>query len=97
MKVRTIGILSLIGAMSMSAAWAGPAVKDEPAVATGQQVSLNQLEARRTQVGQQEPEPPKGAAVGHWLSKKVQLDDVISRLKKGESVSPNDIDQAMQP
>jgi hypothetical protein len=97
MKVRTIGMFAVVGvAMSMSPVWAG-SVGVEPALTAKQEVTLNQLEARREQVGQNMPEPPKGAAIGHWLSKRVQLDDLIGRLKKGEPVSPKEIDQAMGP
>jgi hypothetical protein len=97
MKVRGIGVLAVVGvAVSMSPVWAG-SVGVESALTATQQVTLNQVEARREQVGQDMPEPPKGAAIGRWLSKRVQLDDLIGRLKKGEAVSPKEIDQAMGP
>ena len=95
MKARVIGVLAVVGVvMSMSPVCAGP-VGVEASLTPSQQVTLNQLEARREQVGQNMPEPPKGAAIGHGLAKRIQLDDLISRLKNGQPVSPQDIDQAM--
>jgi hypothetical protein len=97
MKVRTIGVLSLVGlAASITPIWAGP-VRPEPTLTIEQQITLNHLEARREQIGRQIPEPPKAAPIGRWLSKRMQLDELINRLKSGQPVAPDEIDQALQP
>ena len=63
---------------------------------TEQQITLSQLETRKEQVDRQMPEPPKGPPLGRWMSKRVQLDDLINRLKNGQQVAPEEIDSALR-
>ncbi|MBF6570772.1 MAG: hypothetical protein IVW54_18045 [Candidatus Binataceae bacterium] len=96
MKTIAIGTIVLGALISATApAFAGPVGVGRTATAE-RQVTLSQLEARREQVGQQMPEPPKGAALGRWMSKRIQLDDLINRLKNGQQVAPEEIDRALR-
>jgi hypothetical protein len=96
MKISAVGVLSLISvALSGVPVWAGP-VGLERTLTIEQQIAINQLEARREQIGRQMPEPPKAAPIGRWMSKRIQLDDLINRLKSGQQVAPEEIDQALQ-
>jgi hypothetical protein len=96
MKISAIGVLSLISfSISAEPVWAGP-VGLERSLTIEQEIALHQLEARREQVGRQMPEPPKGGPVGRWMTKRIQLDDLINRLKSGQQVALEEIDQALQ-
>lgn len=100
MKLRTIGVLSVVGiAMSITPLWAGP-VGAQRSVSTDQQgAAVRQLEAQRYQVARSMQGPPqnKGPALIQNMERASQLDNLINRLKSGQSVSPYEIDQAMQP
>jgi len=96
MKTIAIGTIALGALISATApALAGPIGIGRTATAE-QQLTLSQLEARREQVGQQMPMPPKGPPMGRWMSKRIQLDDLINRLKNGQQLAPEDIDQALR-
>lgn len=96
MKAIAISAISLGVLISATGpTFAGPVGIGRTATAE-QQVTLFQLEARKEQVDQQMPEPPKGVAMARWMSKRVQLDDLISRLKNGQQVAPEEIDRALR-
>jgi hypothetical protein len=101
MKVRTIGVLSVVGiAMSITPIWAGPVGGQRSVSADDQQaVAVRQLEAQRYQVARAMQGPPqnKGPALIRNMGRASQLDNLINRLKSGQPVSPDEIDQALQP
>ncbi|MBF6560385.1 MAG: hypothetical protein IVW56_08860 [Candidatus Binataceae bacterium] len=100
MKIRMIGVLSLVGvAMSVAPVWAG-AVGIQPNVSRDQStVAIVQLEAQRSQVARAMQVPPenKGPALIQHMDQYSQLSDLIDRLQKGEPVAPHEIDTALQP
>jgi hypothetical protein len=98
MKVRIIGVLSLVGvAMSIAPVWAGPVGVQQSISPDQQTTALTLLEAKKRQVGQQMPIPPKGPALMRYMDKRTQLQDLINRIQSGQPVSPDEIDQALQP
>ena len=100
MKVKTIGVLSVVGlALSISPIWAGPVGAQRSVSADQQAVAVRQLEAQRYQVARamQVPTQNKGPALIQNMERASQLDNLINRLKSGQPVSPYEIDQAMQP
>jgi hypothetical protein len=98
MKVRTIGVLSLVGvAMFITPIWAGPVGVQTSMSPDQQTTALTLLEAKKRQVGQQMPIPPKGPALMRYMDKHAQLQDLINRIQSGQPVSPDEIDQALQP
>ena len=60
-------------------------------------VALSQLQAKYQHIAGQLPEPPKGPAMARYMSKRSQLEDLIKRIQIGQPVSPDEIDQALQP
>jgi hypothetical protein len=60
-------------------------------------IALGQLEIKQKQLGQQLPEPPKGPALVRYMAKRSQLQDLINRIQSGQPVSPDEIDQVLQP
>lgn len=58
---------------------------------------LSQLQAEQVEVGQQLPEPPKGPAMVRYMAKRSQLQDLINRIQSGQPVSPDEINEALQP
>ncbi len=98
MKVRTISVLSLVGvAMSFTPVWAGPVGVQRNLSPDQKAVAVWQLQAKQEQVGRQLPEPPKGPALVRYMAKRSQLQDLINRIQSGQPVSPDEIDQALQP
>ena len=96
MKAISIGAISLGVLISASVpTFAGP-VGVGRTLTTEQQITLSQLETRKDQVDHQMPVPPKGPPMGRWMSKRVQLDDLINRLKNGQQVAPEEIDRALR-
>jgi hypothetical protein len=101
MKVRTIGVLSLVGlAMSAAPIWAGP-VGIQRGLSPDQETAVvAQLEAQRHQVARaiQAPVPQnKGPALISNMDRYSKLSDLINRLQSGQAVAPDEIDQATQP
>ncbi len=100
MKVRTIGVLSLVGlAMSASPIWAGPVGVQRGLSPDQQTAAVEQLETQRAQVARAMQVPPqnKGPALIRNMDQYSKLNDLISRLQSGQPVAPDEIDQAMQP
>jgi len=99
MKVRTIDALSLVGvAMSITPIWAGPVgVQTRMSSPDQRTTALMLLEAKKRQISQQMPIPPKGPALMRYMDKRTQLQDLINRIQSGQPVSPDEIDQALQP
>ena len=100
MKVRTIGVLSLVGlAMSASPIWAGPVGVQRGLSPDQQTAAVEQLETQRAQVARAMQVPPqnKGPALIRNMDQYSKLNDLIGRLQSGQPVAPDEIDQAMQP
>jgi hypothetical protein len=98
MKIKTLTILPAVWvAMSLTPAWAGPVGVQRSLSPDQTQVALSQLQAKQLQVGRQMPEPPKGPAMIRYMSKRSQLQGLINRIQSGQPVSPDEIDQALQP
>ena len=100
MKVRTIGVLSLVGlAMSASPIWAGPVGVQRGLSPDQQTAAVEQLETQRAQVARAMQVPPqnKGPALIRNMDQYSKLNDLISRVQSGQPVAPDEIDQAMQP
>ena len=98
MKIRTFTILSLLwlGA-STNPLWAGPVGVQRSLSPDQTTIAVRQLEIKQDQFARQLPEPPKGPALVRYKAKRWQLQDLINRLQSGQSVSPDEIDQALQP
>ena len=100
MKVRTIGVLSLVGlAMSASPIWAGPVGVQRGLSPDQQTAAVEQLETQRAQVARAMQVPPqnKGPALIRNMDQYSKLNDLINRLQSGQAVAPDEIDQALQP
>ncbi len=100
MKVRTIGVLSLVGlAMSASPIWAGPVGVQRGLSPDQQTAAVEQLETQRAQVARAMQVPPqnKGPALIRNMDQYSKLNDLIGRLQSGQPVAPDEIDQALQP
>ena len=101
MKVRTIGVLSLVGfAMSAGPIWAGPVGVQRSLSPDQEMAVVAKLEAQRHQVARaiQGPAPlNKGTALIRNLDQYTKLDDLITRLQNGQPVAPEEIDRALQP
>jgi hypothetical protein len=54
------------------------------------------LEAKRDQVGQQMPEPPKGPELARYVTRLERLNELIDRIQSGQPVSPDEVDQQVQ-
>ncbi len=100
MKVRTIGVLSLVGlAMSAGPIWAGPVGVQRNLSPDQETAAVAQLETQRDQVARAMQVPPenKGPALIRSMDQYSKLNDLINRLQSGQAVAPDEIDQAVQP
>ncbi len=100
MKVKTIGVLSLVGlAMSAGPIWAGPVGVQRSLSPDQQTAAVGQLETQREQVARAMQVPPqnKGPALIRNMDQYSKLNDLINRLQSGQPVAPDEIDQALQP
>jgi hypothetical protein len=99
MKIRTIGVLSLVGvATSITPVWAGPVGVQRSLSHDQQTAALTQLEAKQEQVSRKALAPnAKGPLLVRYMDKHTQLQDLESRIQSGQAVSPDEIDQALQP
>lgn len=100
MKVRTIGVLTLVSlAMSAGPIWAGPVGVQRGLSPDQQTASVAQLETQRAQVARAMQVPPqnKGPALIRNMDQYSKLNDLINRLQSGQPVAPDEIDQALQP
>jgi hypothetical protein len=98
MKIRALAVLSIISvAMSFTPVWAGPVGVQRNLSRDERAIVLGQLQLKELQVGRQLPEPPKGPALARYMDKRSHLQDLINRIQSGQPVSPDEIDQALQP
>src|SRR5260370_17467155 len=100
MKVRTIGVLSLVGlAMSASRIWAGPVGVQRGLSPDQQTAAVEQLETQRAQVARAMQVPPqnKGPPPIRNMDQYSKLNDLISRVQRGQPVKPPEIDQTLPP
>jgi hypothetical protein len=98
MKIKSLAILSLVCvALAYTPVWAGPVGLQKSPTPDQAELALPQLKAEQQQVDRQLPEPPKGPALVRWFDKRSQLQDLISRIQSNQPVSPDQIDQALQP
>jgi hypothetical protein len=98
MKIGIIGVFLVIyAAMSFTPVWAGPVGVQRNLSPDQTAVALSQLQAEQQQLGQQLPEPPKGPALVRYMDKRSHLQDLIDRIQGGQPVSPDEINEALQP
>ena len=98
MKNEVLGVLSVVYVVaSLTPLWAGPVGMQRTLSPDQKAVAVQQLQAQEEELGRQLPEPPKGPALIRYMSKRSQLEDLINRIQSGQSVAPNEIDQALQP
>jgi hypothetical protein len=97
-KFTVPSVLSVVCvAASITSAWAGPVGVARNLSPVERSIALDRLQIKQKHVGQQMPEPPKGPVMARWMDKRSQLQDLINRLQSGQPVSPDEIDQALQP
>jgi hypothetical protein len=98
-KIRTIGVLSFVGlAMSITPIWAGPVGVQRSVSSDRESATLANLEAEQEQVSHQASAPnAKGPLLVHYMNREAQLQDLINKIQSGQPVSPDEIDQALQP
>jgi hypothetical protein len=58
---------------------------------------VKKLEVKQDHLARQLPEPPKGPALVSYEAKRSHLQGLINRIQSGQPVSPDEIDQALQP
>jgi hypothetical protein len=100
MKVSTISVLSLVSvAMSVPSVLAGPIAVQRNLSSNQQAAAVTQLQTQRDQVSREMITPPynRGPLLIHNMDRASKLDDLINRVRSGEPVSPDEIDQALQP
>jgi hypothetical protein len=100
MKVRTIGVLSLVGlAMSAGPIWAGPVGVQRGQSPDQQTDAVAQLETQRAQVARAMQVPPqnKGPTLIRNMDQYSKLNDLINRLQSGQPVAPDETDLAQRP
>ncbi len=97
MKLRAVAVLSLIGfAISTTPVSAGPVGVQRTMSPEERDVTLAELQGWQTQLGQEMPVAPKGVPLLRWSAKRMQIDGLITRVRNGEPVSSDEIDQALQ-
>ena len=97
MKIRALTVLSVVCVgMSGTPVLAGP-VGVQRSLSPETAITLGRLEIKQEHLGQQLPEPPKGPALVRYMAKRSQLQDLINRIQSGQPVSPDEIDQVLQP
>jgi len=98
MKIRILSLLSVVFvATFLAPVWAGPVGVQRNLSPDERAIALDRLQVKQEQVGRQLPEPPKGPALARYMDKRSQLQDLINRIQSGQPVSPEEIDQALQP
>ena len=98
MKIKVLGVLSIVCvATSIMSVWAGPVGVQRNLSPDERAIAIGQLQVKQEQVARQLPEPPKGPALARYMDKRSQLQDLINRIQSGQPVSPDEIDQALQP
>jgi hypothetical protein len=97
MKIRTIGVVLIIGIVLTNAPiWAGP-IGVEKLSPAEKSLVLSVLEQKEKRIGQEIPEPPKGVALGRYMAKRAEIRRLINRIETGQPVSPDEIDQEFWP
>ena len=98
MKIRTLTfLLSVWLTRSLTPTWPGPVGVQKRVSPNETALVLSELQAKQEQLGRQLPEPPKGPALIRFMSKRLQLQNLINRIQTGQPVSPNEINQALRP
>ena len=98
MKTRALAVVSIVcGAVSLTPVWAGPVGVERNLSPDQRAVAVWQLQAKQEHLGRQLPEPPKGPALMRYMDKRSQLQDLINKIQSGQPVSPDEVDQALQP
>ncbi len=89
MKNRSVSILApSVLALSTGPVWAGPIGIQRNWPPNEQAAAVAALEAKRDQVGQQMPEPPKGPELARCVTGLDRLNELINRIQSGQPVSP---------
>lgn len=97
MKIRIVSILALsVFALSTGPLWAGPVGIQRNWSPNEQSAAVVALEAKRDQIGQQMPEPPKGPELARYVTRLDRLNEPINRIQSGQPVSADEIDQQLQ-
>ena len=99
MKVRAIGVISVIGvAVSVGPIWAGSTGVQRSLSSDQQNAEVTELQVKQDQVSRQMLMPPynKGPILIHNMDRASQLNDLIERIQSGQPVSPDEIDQQLQ-
>jgi hypothetical protein len=100
MNIRTVGALSSIGlAVSVATVWAGPVGVQRNLSSNQRAAAVTQLETQQGRVSREMLSPPynKGPLLIHSMDRASKLNDLIDRVQSGQPVSPDEIDQALQP
>jgi hypothetical protein len=89
----------IMGRRSGRAKWAGVVGVQRNPSSNQQAAAVTQLEEQRGQISREMITPPynKGPLLIHNMDRASRLDDLINRVQSGEPVSPDEIDQALQP
>jgi len=92
-KIATVSVALVIGIGT--AAFAGPAGVSRPASSALQQNLMGELQAAAEESSHQAA-LTKGSGRQLYQMKTVELDDMIGRLKRGEQVSPAEVNKALR-
>jgi hypothetical protein len=88
-----VAIAVIFGVVTCAPAFAGPVGVARPAPA-GQ--TLERLAQARTRVIRDSSKPNvRGPLLVRYMTNKGQLDDLIARIKSGQQVSPEEVEQAL--
>lgn len=99
MKVRTFATVTVVGLATFAGPiWAGSAGIQRAPSSAEQAAMLAQLEAKREQASWEVLQhDSKGPLLVRRIDKYQQLNDLVNRIQSGQAVSPNEIDEALQP
>lgn len=99
MKVRTIATVTVVGLATFAGSiWAGPVGIQRAPSSAEQATTLAQLEAKRERASWEVLQhDSKGPLLVRRIDKYQQLNDLVNRIQSGQAVSPDEIDEALQP
>ena len=99
MRIRTISAISMVGLTSLTAvALAGPVGIQRSFNSEQQSGSIDYLQGMREDLSRQAAlENAKGPLLIRYMEKRAKLDGLINRLKSGQQLAPEEIDQALAP
>ena len=99
MRISPFYAISFVGLTMLAAPiFAGPVGLQRNVNTQQESADLGQLRAEREGLTrQQASKNAKGPLMIRYLDKRAQLDDLINRLRNGQHVAPEEIDQALQP